>query len=137
MCWVAPMGNIGERLPPAHHAETAGMGIFPTGDQGHVVLGIFTEDHFWSLLCRHIGLDQFAELAFAERGQRAAELNGWITQRFATHSRDALVAELDPLGVPIAPVLTREEAMRHPHFQARGVIARSDAAAGRKFWPAA
>jgi crotonobetainyl-CoA:carnitine CoA-transferase CaiB-like acyl-CoA transferase len=124
MSWVAPMGTISERLPAGHSADRAGMGLFATGDGGHVVLGIFTEDHFWGAMCRHIGLDEYAGMNFAERGERAVELNRFITERFAAHTRDGLIAELDPVGVPISPVLTRDEAMAHPHFRARGVIAR-------------
>jgi crotonobetainyl-CoA:carnitine CoA-transferase CaiB-like acyl-CoA transferase len=119
---VAPMGTISERLPsPAHGGESAGMGLFAAAD-GYAVLGIFTEDHFWSILCRQIGLDEHADLDFVQRTERASELRRQVEERFASRKRDDLVAELAPLGVPIAPVLNREEALRHPHFRARGVI---------------
>ena len=121
--WVAPMGSISERLPsPPRTDESAGMGLFATADGGHIVLGIFTEDHLWSILCRHIGLEEHADLNFAQRTERAGQLRCQVEGCFASRRRDDLVAELAPLGIPIAPVLTRDEALAHPHFCARGVI---------------
>jgi crotonobetainyl-CoA:carnitine CoA-transferase CaiB-like acyl-CoA transferase len=121
--WVAPMGAIGESAARPRHQENPGMGVYSTGDGGHIVLGIFTETHFWRTLCRSLGLERIAEIDFADRVTRAVELRAALQTSFASRSRDELVAELDALGVPIAPVLTREEALNHPHFRERSVIA--------------
>jgi crotonobetainyl-CoA:carnitine CoA-transferase CaiB-like acyl-CoA transferase len=124
MSWVAPTGTISERQStPDHGGASAGMGLFATGDGGYVVLGIFTEDHFWDTLCRTVGLYELIGVNFAGRRARAGELRHLLEARFASRQRDDLVEQLAPLGVPIAPVLSREEALDHPHFRARGPIA--------------
>jgi crotonobetainyl-CoA:carnitine CoA-transferase CaiB-like acyl-CoA transferase len=124
--WVAPMGNIAETpVSPGHRARGhPGMGAYATADGGWVVLGIFSEDHFWDALCRQVGLKGYVGLGMAERNARGEELTEALQALFASRSRDELIAELDPLGVPIAPVLSRAEALEHPHFWARGVMAR-------------
>ena len=123
LSWVAPAGTIGE-TPQARRGESPGMGIYAAGDGGHVVLGVFSEDHFWDLLCRQLGLAQYAGLDMAARSDRATEIRPALQARFASRGRDELVAELAALGLPVAPVLSRDEALAHPHFWARGVMAR-------------
>jgi len=125
MSWSAPMGSVAE-TPDAHtpRPPSAGTGTYATADGGHVVLGIFSEDHFWDALCRKLGLDQLAGLGMAERAAGAVELRAALQAQFSTWNRDDLVAQMDAIGVPIAPVLTRAEALDHPHFLDRGVITR-------------
>jgi crotonobetainyl-CoA:carnitine CoA-transferase CaiB-like acyl-CoA transferase len=122
--WTAPMGVIDESRHAARPSGSSSLSVYETGDGGHVVLGIFSEDHFWDLLCRQLGLEQYVGLGMADRSERAAELRAVLQAAFASRTRDDLVAELDAVGVPVAPVLTRTEALDHPHFLARGVIAR-------------
>jgi crotonobetainyl-CoA:carnitine CoA-transferase CaiB-like acyl-CoA transferase len=122
--WVAPMGPVSLEPPPGQpEGGSAGMGVYATGDGRHVVLGIFSEDHFWDVLCRYLGLKDYIGLDMAARAGRAAELRHALQGEFLARGRDQIVAELAALSVPIAPVLSRAEALDHPHFQARGVIA--------------
>ena len=122
--WVAPMrSSSDEAQTPGHRQVHPGMETYATADGGHVVLGIFTEDHFWDLLCRRLGLEQYAGIGVPERDTRGPELFKALQARFATRNRDEVVAELEPLGVPIAPVLSPPEALGHAHFRERGVIA--------------
>jgi crotonobetainyl-CoA:carnitine CoA-transferase CaiB-like acyl-CoA transferase len=123
--WVAPAGPIGDPdQRPMRTGPSAGMATYRTADGGDVVLGIFSEDHFWKLLCRHIALDVHADLTMAERAARGAELVAAVGDRFSARTRDDLVGELGALGIPIAPVLSREEALGQAHFWDRGVLAR-------------
>ncbi len=125
LSWVAPAGTIGEApQAPTHRPETPGMGVYAAGDGGHVVLGVFTENHFWDLLCDQLGLSQFAGLDHAARTARATEIAPALEARLASHTRDQLMVMLEPLGLPIAPVLSRAEALAHPHYWVRGVMAR-------------
>lgn len=123
--WVAPMGTIGEEPTSAgQHVRSPGTATYATADGGHVVLGIFSEDHFWDRLCEGLGLSRYVGLGMSERATRADELAQALQREFSTRERDAIVAELDAREVPIAPVLSRVEALEHPHFQARGVVTR-------------
>lgn len=122
--WTAPMGPIEpSRAGAVQGKGSGGISTYAAAD-GHVVLGIFSEDHFWTALCRHLGLDEIANLDMGARSERAEELKAILQARFASRTRDELVAELDAIGVPCAPILTRAEALEHPHFWAREVIAR-------------
>ena len=123
--WVAPSANISEAPVAAHRGRgQPGMGPYATADGRYVILGIFSEDHFWDALCGAFGLDNYQGLTMADRSARAEELTASLTAKFAARGRDDLVAELDALGIPIAPVLSREEALAQPHYCARGTMAR-------------
>ena len=118
--WVAPSGSIDPSRPmPSHHA--AGYGIFELVD-GHVALGVFSEDRLWAALVTSIGLAELAELDFPSRADRSVELNEQISQAIAGRRRDELVAELGALGVPASPVLSREEVLVQPQFLERGLF---------------
>jgi crotonobetainyl-CoA:carnitine CoA-transferase CaiB-like acyl-CoA transferase len=130
--WVAPMGAVTETRPdqnPGH--KSPGLRAYATADGGWVVLGVFSEDHFWEALCRHLGLPDLAGLGMDQRLARAEELGETLQAVFATRPRDELVAEFSALGLTVAPVLAREEAMDHPHFWDRGVLSR-DAQGARR-----
>ncbi len=123
--WVAPMGPVDDRRQP--RAAPAGgtapaMGNFITADGRWVVLGVFSEDHFWDGLCRLLGRHDLVGLSMAERADRADRLRGEIADAVARWDRDDLVDQLGAAAVPIAPVLSREEMLDHAHFRARGVI---------------
>jgi crotonobetainyl-CoA:carnitine CoA-transferase CaiB-like acyl-CoA transferase len=104
--------------------EGAGLcsyGVFAVAD-GWVALGITTEDPFWSALCGVVGLGDLAAIGFAERQARTAELRPVVAAALAPHERDPLVATLLAADVPVAPVLSHEEAAVLPHLRARGTV---------------
>jgi len=84
-----------------------GYGLFATADGSQVALGVLNEQHFWSGLCRGIGLEEVASLSFEERSRRGTELNGVVAGAVAGRQRDELVRTLLDAGVPVAPVLDR------------------------------
>lgn len=123
--FVAPAGNIAERpypSDPALEGKQPGIGEFATADGKYVVLGIFSEDHFWDRLCARLGLEGLAGLGMSERAARSAELKALLVAKFAERNRDELVEELLAAGLPIAPILSREESLDHPHFRERGLF---------------
>ncbi len=123
--WVVPYGPIDSRSPPAPDSSTLpGLGVFRSGDGRYVELGVYSEDRLWDELCRGLGLDQHVGLTMSERARRAVELRGDLTAAIGGRDRDELVESLSTSGVPIAPVLTRDEMLEHPNFTERGVIAR-------------
>ena len=119
--WVAPMGSIDPSRSSPVVGSPAGYGIFATAD-GHVVLGVFSEDHLWTEAANALGLDDVAALSFSERSPRSVELNDRIAEKMKARGRDELVADLGARGVPISPVLNREEMMEHAQFKERGLF---------------
>ncbi len=124
--WVAPMGPVDARREPASssgsHRGSPAMGTFETADGRWVVLGVFSEDHFWDALCEGIGLDAHVGLTMAQRSTAAEQLRSEVTAAIAARPRDELLHALAEQSVPIAPVLTRDEMLDHPHFRSRGTI---------------
>jgi crotonobetainyl-CoA:carnitine CoA-transferase CaiB-like acyl-CoA transferase len=98
-----------------------GYGPFATAD-GHVTLGIVTEDHFWRSLCDTLGMGECRDLSFTERMARVGELQDRLADVIRTRTRDDLVDELLKADVPVAPVLDRTGMLRLEHFRARGVV---------------
>jgi crotonobetainyl-CoA:carnitine CoA-transferase CaiB-like acyl-CoA transferase len=99
-----------------------GYGTFACADGGHLVLGVLTEDHFWRPLCRSLDLTELVDLTFPERTARTGELQARIAGAVALRERDALVAELLAVDVPVAPVQDRAQMLGTEHFAARGVV---------------
>ncbi|MCW2623076.1 MAG: CoA transferase [Frankiales bacterium] len=122
--WVAPMGPVDARREPDASQAHAGpaMGTFETADGKWVVLGVFSEDHFWDALCDELGLEHLG-LSMTQRAARAPELRREVSAAVAAHSQSELVAALSRRAVPVAPVLSRDQMLEHPHFRERGVLA--------------
>ena len=86
-----------------------GYGVYATADGRWVSLGVTSEDRFWSRLCEALGLQEHAATPFPERMRRHAQLDTAVADGLSRLSRDEAVARLDRTGVPVAPVLTRQE----------------------------
>jgi crotonobetainyl-CoA:carnitine CoA-transferase CaiB-like acyl-CoA transferase len=123
--WVAPMGSIDAEADRALvAADLPGMGAFATVDGGYVELGVFTENQLWDVLCDSLGLQHHIGLPMTERTAQAARLRADLAAVIVHRSRDELVGSLGARGVPVAPILTRDEMLDHPYFASRGVIVR-------------
>ncbi len=73
--------------------------------------------------------EQFADPKFdtiAARYAASRELNAAIADLFAPQTMDALVAEGQARGVPVAAVLTPAEALASEHFRAVGALASAE-----------
>lgn len=103
--------------------DLPGYGTFATADGGWIALGVLSEDHFWSALCRGLGLDAEAALTLPERVSAQARLGALVRERIAARRRDELVESLVPLGVPVAPILSQDEMLAAEQFRARGLVA--------------
>jgi crotonobetainyl-CoA:carnitine CoA-transferase CaiB-like acyl-CoA transferase len=95
-----------------------GYGTFATADGRWVALSVLNEDHFWRPLCAELGLAGEAGLSFVERVARLDELQGRLSAAIAGRQRDELVDALLEAGVPVAPVLSRDEMVQVEHFRA-------------------
>jgi crotonobetainyl-CoA:carnitine CoA-transferase CaiB-like acyl-CoA transferase len=101
-----------------------GYGTYETAGGGFVSLGIISEPHFWRGLCDALGLGDVADLDFATRTRRGDELQARIRDAVRRQPRDELVATLLASGVPVAPVLDRDEVGASRELRQRGVITR-------------
>ena len=100
-----------------------GYGTFATADGRHLTLGVLTEDHFWRPLCESLGLDDdIAALSFVDRMARGTQLQAVVAAAIRERQRDDLVEKLMAVGIPVAPVLNREEIVDLPHFRERGAV---------------
>ncbi|MDO8389896.1 MAG: CaiB/BaiF CoA-transferase family protein [Actinomycetota bacterium] len=129
--WVVPAGPIDEDGgTTAPSDRLPGMGCYRTRDGKWVELGVYSEDNLWDQMCHGLGLGRYAGLTMVQRGEQATALRAALTQTIRSHDRDDLVALMLPLGVPVAPVLSREEMLAHPNSWERGVLLRD--AEGRR-----
>ena len=98
-----------------------GYGVFEAGDGRHLVLGIISENPFWTSLCDVLGLDDARDLAFVDRMARLDELQARVSSAISQRPRDELVDALRDRDVPVAPVLDRAGMLELDHFRERAV----------------
>ena len=98
------------------------MGTFRTKDGQWIVLGVYSENHFWDALCRGLDLPELVGLTMDERGAQAEALREDLAHAIADRNCTDLMQQLRSSAVPIAPVLTRQQMLEHPHFRERGTL---------------
>jgi crotonobetainyl-CoA:carnitine CoA-transferase CaiB-like acyl-CoA transferase len=114
--WTGRVGSADEGEAPS--GPVPGYGLFTTSDGGQVALGVLSEQHFWSALCRELGLDELGALDFAARSARGPELQRAVRAAIGSHPRDDLVDALVAAKVPVAPVLDRAGMLASAPFPA-------------------
>jgi alpha-methylacyl-CoA racemase len=101
--------------------ELACYGFYRTADGRHVAVGAL-ERKFWDALCRRLERDDLSPLhrtGDADTEERVRqELAGIFASRPLAHW-SALFADGQAC---VTPVLRLDEALDHPHFQARGMV---------------
>ena len=94
----------------------------------HYIVIIGGVEHQWRQLCDAMDrADLKDDARFRTNADRVAHteelyeiIQGWLT---SFPSDDAIVARLNQFRVPVAPVLSPEEAINHPHLRERGTVA--------------
>jgi crotonobetainyl-CoA:carnitine CoA-transferase CaiB-like acyl-CoA transferase len=121
LSWAGP--EIGGALASSDDpgAGFPAYGTFSCAD-GHITLGVVSEDPFWVALCTRLGLEDVAALDVRARARDAHQLRNRLDDAIAPRPRDALVRELVEAGVPVAPVLDAREAMHAEAFAHRPVV---------------
>ncbi len=107
--------------PSSPSKGVPGYGLFATRDGGHITLGVLTEDHFWSSVCRVLGMDDVEHLGFADRMTHVEDLQDRVAAAIARRDRDELTSDLLAADVPVAPVLDRSEMLSLAHLRDREV----------------
>ena len=108
-----------------HNFYLAPVGVFK-GHSGYLII-MCPMDHIFGYLCDAMGRPELArDPRFVDNQARVKnlpalveEIEGWIA---ALPSDAAALAAMQEHRVPCAPVLSVEEAMRHPHLRERGTI---------------
>ena len=90
---------------------------YECADGKHVAVGAL-EGQFFAELMAGTGLS-FEQYDFA----RWPEMRAALTETFKSKTRDEWAEIFDPTDACVAPVLSLEEAPRHPHNVARGIFA--------------
>ena len=89
---------------------------------------ITASDQHWEPLCRVLNLEEWG-LGFGSnelRVEKRIEVMQKLTEKITTFDRDALIAALDEVEVPIGPVNDVAEILADPHVRARGLVGSFD-----------
>jgi len=120
-------GSNGEMKPTRggrHLGYVCPSGVF-NANGGYVIVMAFA--HHWKDLCAAMGRPELAkDERLATDAGRLAHLDEvvdtietWL-QTFP--DRESAIAKLEEFQVPVAPVLSVEETVSHPHLRARGTV---------------
>ena len=118
-------GAISPTRSGAHSWYASPAGVFK-GRQRYFILIAPLEQH-WSKLCEAMGRPDMArDPRFTDNETRMKNLEalvdtieGWIRSQ---PSDDAALETLKAHHVPVAPILSVPEALRHPHLRQRGTV---------------
>ena len=95
---------------------------YPCADGRWLALAAL-EPQFWAVVVEQLGLQDAPAQADVARWP---ELRRRIADAVARRTRDEWAAVFEPLDACVAPVLTLDEAARHPHLVARGTLVELD-----------
>jgi len=123
--YTASKGKFVPTRGGAHHTGLVPCGVFRAA-QGYVII-IAALDHQWRGLTRAMGRPELCDDArFCSVRDRLKhkellidEIERWLQ---SLPDRDAALAALEHERVPVAPVLTIPEVVRHPHLLERGTV---------------
>lgn len=123
--YTASHGKFVPQRGGSHHTGLAPCGIFKAA-QGYVLL-IAALDHQWQGLLRAMGRPELASDArfrtirdrLKNKNALIHEIEQWLQ---SLPDRDTAVTMLEKERVPVAPVLTIPEVVKHPHLVARGTV---------------
>jgi crotonobetainyl-CoA:carnitine CoA-transferase CaiB-like acyl-CoA transferase len=133
---VGPYGTTAVAGADEPVRGSAGYGVFRCADGRYVALGVIAEDHFWNAVCRALGIDDLASLAYAERLRAVEQCNDAVAAKIAALPFDDVLARLEAAGAPVTPVLTPDEMGDSEHFRTRRVIVEAGDGTRRVGFPA-
>lgn len=101
-----------------------GYGLYRTRDGRYMAIGAL-EPKFWRVFCQTIGRADLEPFGLA-RGATGAATRRELEALFAGEPLDHWAALFAGVDCGVTPVLTFEEAMRHPQLNARGMLPEVD-----------
>lgn len=93
--------------------------IYRTADDRWLSVGIVDEDKFWRALCDALGLQALGRIPLLGRFAAAGVLRKAVARAIRRHSLEYWLQHVDRTRVPIAPVLTVDEALQDPQLRQR------------------
>ena len=97
--------------------------IFDTANGGQLFVGVVTDTQ-WRLFCEAFGLQALLnDPTLATQADRVAARSRVIpvvAAALRAHARDALIARLEQIGLPYAPIARPVELLDDPHLLASG-----------------
>lgn len=124
---VLPMAALNQHghVPPAgQSALTGGLAcyaVYRTADARFVAVGAL-ERKFWDALCQRLERADLAPLHRSGNPATEQRLRGELARIFAARPLAHWSALFADGEACVAPVLRLDEALAHPHFQARGMV---------------
>jgi crotonobetainyl-CoA:carnitine CoA-transferase CaiB-like acyl-CoA transferase len=122
---MAQFELTGEAPPPMSVKRPAWgvYDIFDTAGGGRLFVGVVTDTQ-WEAFCRDFGLDELkGDARLATNGQRV-RARDWLIPRlgetFRRFSQAELVAKLEAIGLPFAPINRPWDLLDDPHLCASG-----------------
>ncbi len=121
------LGEVPPRLGTEHPGRVP-TATFCCSDGKY--LHITASDQHWTRLCGALRLEAWgAQPQFVDNALRVAnreQIMPRLTQAIITWQRDALIAALDAVEVPVGPVNDVAEILCDPHVAARGLVGEFD-----------
>ena len=123
MAQMAVTGKAAEPMP-VRISAWAIYDVFETKAEGEQLFVGVVSDGQWVTFCEAFGLDALAANPdFARNNQRVLARDVILPEvraLFARYSRDALVAKLEGVGLPFAPIARPDELFDDPHLVQSG-----------------
>jgi len=120
--WIAGTGGLGGPKPSVFH-DSPFYDTYRCADGGFVTLGAI-EPQFYALLVQKLGLTDVDPAAQFDTAAWPA-LKARVRALFLTQPRRHWCELLEGTDACFAPVLSLDEAARHPHNVARGLYAQT------------
>jgi crotonobetainyl-CoA:carnitine CoA-transferase CaiB-like acyl-CoA transferase len=125
--------------PPPMSVKRPAWGVydmFETADDDRLFVGVVTDTQ-WALFCREFALPELAaDPRLGSNGARVKE-RGWMMPRLAEvlkrHSKAALIAKLEAIGLPYAPIARPWDLLEDPHLKASGGLLDTQVPGGGRF----
>jgi crotonobetainyl-CoA:carnitine CoA-transferase CaiB-like acyl-CoA transferase len=118
-------GAIKPKRSGAHHPQICPCGIFH-GKEAYVFIIAFL-DHQWAKLCEVMGRPELINDPRMNSSAKRLEhldlvseaIQSWLA---SAESDEAAINALRAARIPVAPVLSIEQAVNHPHFKSRHTV---------------
>jgi CoA:oxalate CoA-transferase len=125
--YSASNGAIKPKRSGVHHPQICPTGVFRSKESYLIIMAFL--DHQWAALCNTMGRPEMIEHPHfktnALRLEHLQEVVDAIEAWLATTESDAAAMDaLHKVRIPVAPVLSIDQAVHHPHLRARQTVRR-------------
>ena len=123
--YSASNGATNPKRSGVHHPQICPTGVFRS-KEGYLIIMAFL-DHQWAALCKTMGRPELTNdpryntnaLRLEHRDEVVSAIEGWLA---STASDTAAMDALRKARIPVAPVLSIDQAVNHPHLRERQTV---------------